>query len=35
LILLDWRGRIGWAQSTRLMPVGWMTPAESVPHLPF
>jgi beta-aspartyl-peptidase (threonine type) len=35
LILLDWRGRIGWAQSTRLMPVGWMTPAEPEPCLPF
>jgi beta-aspartyl-peptidase (threonine type) len=28
LICVDWRGRIGWAQSTALMPVAWATPAE-------
>jgi L-asparaginase / beta-aspartyl-peptidase len=27
VILLDWRGRLGWAHSTPLMPVGWMSPA--------
>jgi beta-aspartyl-peptidase (threonine type) len=35
LILVDWRGRIGWAQSTRLMPVGFMSPAHAEPELPF
>ena len=27
LILVDWRGRMGWARSTKLMPVGLMSPA--------
>lgn len=35
LILVDWRGRIGYAHSTPLMPVGWMTPALAEPALPF
>lgn len=35
LILVDWRGRVGHAQSTALMPVGWMTPALGEPALPF
>ena len=35
LILVDWRGRIGYAHSTALMPVGWMTPTLTEPMLPF
>jgi len=35
LIVVDWRGRIGYAHSTPLMPVGWMTPALGEPALPF
>ena len=35
LILIDWRGRPGYATSTRLMPVGWMTPALGEPAMPF
>jgi beta-aspartyl-peptidase (threonine type) len=35
LILVDWRGRVGWAQSTALMPVGWMSPALDAPQVPF
>jgi beta-aspartyl-peptidase (threonine type) len=35
LILVDWRGRIGYAQSTAFMPVGWMTPTLGEPALPF
>jgi beta-aspartyl-peptidase (threonine type) len=35
LILLDWRGRMGWAASTPLMPVGWMSPAVDGPQLEF
>ena len=35
LILLDWRGRIGWAHSTPLMPVAWMSPALAAPAVPF
>src|SRR5215470_5352721 len=35
LILVDWRGRTGYAHSTPLMPVGWMTPALGEPALPF
>lgn len=31
LILLDWRGRLGWAHSTPLMPVAWMSPAAAEP----
>lgn len=35
LILVDWRGRVGFAQSTSLMPVGWMSPALDAPRVPF
>jgi beta-aspartyl-peptidase (threonine type) len=35
LILVDWRGRVGHAQSTPLMPVGWMSPALDAPQVPF
>src|SRR5207237_940745 len=35
LIVVDWRGRIGYAHSTPLMPVGWMTPTLGAPALPF
>jgi beta-aspartyl-peptidase (threonine type) len=35
LILVDWRGRLGYAHSTPLMPVASMSPALAEPHLPF
>ena len=35
LILVDWRGRVGWARSTILMPVGLMSPRHAEPELPF
>jgi L-asparaginase / beta-aspartyl-peptidase len=35
LILVDWRGRVGYAHSTPLMPVACMSPAFAEPHLPF
>ncbi len=35
LILLDWRGRIGYAHSTPLMPVAMMSPALGEPCVPF
>jgi L-asparaginase / beta-aspartyl-peptidase len=35
LILVDWRGRVGSAQSTALMPVAWMSPALDAPRVPF
>ncbi len=35
LILLDWRGRMGWAQSTPFMPVAWMSPAVREPRVEF
>jgi beta-aspartyl-peptidase (threonine type) len=35
LILVDWRGRLGWARSTALMPVGLMSPGHAEPELPF
>ena len=35
VILLDWRGRLGWAHSTPLMPVGWMSPAHVAAQIPF
>jgi beta-aspartyl-peptidase (threonine type) len=35
LILVDWRGRMGWARSTALMPVGLMSPRHAEPELPF
>jgi beta-aspartyl-peptidase (threonine type) len=35
LILLDWRGRPGWATSTPLMPIAWMSPVLTRPEVPF
>jgi beta-aspartyl-peptidase (threonine type) len=35
LILVDWRGRVGFASSTLLMPVAWMSPALDEPRVPF
>jgi beta-aspartyl-peptidase (threonine type) len=35
LILLDWRGRVGYAHSTPLMPVAWMSPSHDAPVVPF
>ena len=35
LILLDWRGRMGFAHSTPLMPVALMSPALAEPRVPF
>lgn len=35
LILLDWRGRIGYAHSTPLMPVAIMSPTLGEPRIPF
>jgi beta-aspartyl-peptidase (threonine type) len=35
LIVVDWRGRTGYAHSTAFMPVGWMSPALAEPQLPF
>lgn len=35
LILLDWRGRLGYAHSTPFMPVAWMSPGQSGPRAPF
>jgi len=35
LICIDWRGRLGWAHSTLLMPVGFMTPGHDAPALTF
>jgi beta-aspartyl-peptidase (threonine type) len=35
LIVMDWRGRMGWARSTVLMPVGLMSPGRPEPELPF
>ena len=35
LICIDWRGRLGWAHSTPLMPVGFMTPGHDAPALTF
>lgn len=35
LILLDWRGRAGYAHSTPLMPVALMSPALGEPRIPF
>jgi beta-aspartyl-peptidase (threonine type) len=35
LIMMDWRGRVGWARSTALMPVGIMSPRHAEPELPF
>jgi beta-aspartyl-peptidase (threonine type) len=35
LILVDWKGRMAWAHSTPLMPVGLMSPERSAPEIPF
>lgn len=35
LICVDWKGRLGWAQSTTLMPVGLMSPVHEAPYLSF
>ena len=35
LICIDWKGQVGWAQSTSLMPVGLMSPGHSAPFLAF
>lgn len=35
LICIDWKGRLGWAHSTPLMPVGYMSPGLDTPALTF
>jgi beta-aspartyl-peptidase (threonine type) len=35
LVLMDWRGRLGFAHSTPFMPVGYCLPTPSEPILPF
>jgi beta-aspartyl-peptidase (threonine type) len=35
LILMDWRGRLGFAYTTPFMPVGWCLPTASEPVLAF
>ncbi len=35
LILVDWKGRMAWAHSTPLMPVGLMSPGRAAPEIPF
>jgi beta-aspartyl-peptidase (threonine type) len=35
LILMDWRGRLGFAASTPFMPVGWCLPTRPDPVLSF
>jgi beta-aspartyl-peptidase (threonine type) len=35
LIMIDWKGRIAWAQSTPFMPVGFQSPAHPGPVLSF
>ena len=35
LILVDWRGRLGWAHGTPLMPVGFMSPGHPAPVVTF
>src|SRR2546422_6385374 len=35
LICVDWKGRLGWAQSTTLMPVGLMSPVHEAPYQSF
>jgi beta-aspartyl-peptidase (threonine type) len=35
LICIDWKGRLGWAHSTPLMPVGFMSPGRDAPALTF
>jgi len=35
LICIDWKGRLGWAHSTPLMPVGFMAPGHDFPAMTF
>ncbi len=35
LICIDWKGRLGWAHSTPLMPVGFMSPGHDAPPLTY
>ncbi len=35
VVLLDWRGRLAFAHSTALMPVGWINPSHPAPVIPF
>jgi beta-aspartyl-peptidase (threonine type) len=35
LICIDWKGRLGWAHSTPVMPVGFMSPGHDAPALTF
>jgi beta-aspartyl-peptidase (threonine type) len=35
LIVVDWRGRTGYAHSTPFMPVAWMSPTAGDPVVPF
>jgi len=35
LICIDWKGRLGWAHSTPLMPVGFMAPGHDTAALTF
>lgn len=35
VILIDWRGRVGYGHTTPFMPVAWMTHANPSPVLPF
>jgi L-asparaginase / beta-aspartyl-peptidase len=35
LICIDWKGRLGWAHSTPLMPVGFMAPGHDLPAVTF
>ena len=35
LICIDWKDRLGWAHSTPLMPVGFMSPGHDAPALTF
>lgn len=35
MILMDWRGRVGYAHTTPFMPVAWITPANPAPVIPF
>jgi len=35
LICIDWKGRLGWAHSTPLMPVGFMAPGHDAPAVTF
>ena len=35
LILVDWRGRLGYAHTTPFMPVAWCVPGAPEPVVPF